>query len=82
MGTTDTTLEIEADAKSKVQTSTSPYWEKFARFERDTQQPRWVLNARKAGISRFVEIGFPTVHDRLAFHQRRAHCRAAVQARV
>ncbi|MCI0534379.1 MAG: Fe-S cluster assembly protein SufD [Verrucomicrobiales bacterium] len=63
MATTDTTLEIEADAKSKVQTSTSPYWEKFEPFERDTQQPGWVLNARKAGISRFAEMGFPTVQD-------------------
>src|SRR5258708_7720783 len=63
MVTTDTILETKPGAKSKAQTSTSHYWEKFDRFERDAHDPRWVLNARKAGISRFVETGFPTLQD-------------------
>ena len=42
---------------------TSPYWEKFDQFERDTPQPAWLASARRAGISRFAELGFPTLQD-------------------
>src|SRR2546421_7995302 len=63
MGTTDITFETKADVKSKAQSSASPYWAEFRRFEPDTKQPAWVLNARKAGISRFAELGFPTLKD-------------------
>src|SRR5262245_12792869 len=42
---------------------TEPYLEKFDRFEREAKQPSWVFPLRKAGISRFAETGFPTLHD-------------------
>jgi len=34
--------------------------ERFARFERDSSQPKWLLPLRKAGLARFGEIGVPT----------------------
>ena len=37
------------------------YLESFARFERETQLPAWLLPLRKAGIARFAELGFPTL---------------------
>jgi Fe-S cluster assembly protein SufD len=40
-----------------------PFLEKFRRFESEPQQPAWLLPLRKAGIARFAELGFPTVHD-------------------
>ncbi len=40
---------------------TSPYWEKFEQLEKADRQPGWVLPLRKAGISRFAELGFPTM---------------------
>jgi Fe-S cluster assembly protein SufD len=40
-----------------------PYLEKFRRFEVEPQQPAWLLPLRKAGMARFAELGFPTVHD-------------------
>ncbi|MGH7970502.1 MAG: Fe-S cluster assembly protein SufD [Limisphaerales bacterium] len=42
---------------------TEPQLEKFERFEKQTQQPAWVFPLRKAGISRFAELGFPTLQD-------------------
>jgi len=42
---------------------TAPQLEKFERFEKQTQQPAWVFPLRKAGISRFAELGFPTLQD-------------------
>jgi Fe-S cluster assembly protein SufD len=42
---------------------TEPYLQKFARFENETKHPSWVFPLRKAGISRFAELGFPTVND-------------------
>jgi Fe-S cluster assembly protein SufD len=40
-----------------------PYLRKFEKFERETKQPSWVFPLRKAGIARFAELGFPTLHD-------------------
>ena len=40
-----------------------PFLEKFRRFESEPQQPAWLLPLRKAGMARFAELGFPTVHD-------------------
>ncbi|MBI4625775.1 MAG: Fe-S cluster assembly protein SufD [Verrucomicrobia bacterium] len=40
-----------------------PYLEKFERFEKGAKGPAWVLAARKAGISHFTELGFPTLQD-------------------
>ncbi len=34
----------------------------FGRVEAATQ-PRWLLPVRKAGLARFAELGFPTLHD-------------------
>src|ERR1051325_791805 len=45
--------------------ATEPHLQKFERFERERQvkQPAWVFPLRKAGISRFAELGFPTLKD-------------------
>ena len=43
--------------------SAEPFLEKFRRFEAEPQQPAWLLPLRKAGMARFAELGFPTVHD-------------------
>ena len=40
---------------------TDPYWDAFERLE--MKQPSWLFPLRKAGISRFAELGFPTVRD-------------------
>ncbi|MGA9776987.1 MAG: Fe-S cluster assembly protein SufD [Limisphaerales bacterium] len=40
-----------------------PFLEKFRRFEAGPQSPAWLLPLRKAGLARFSELGFPTVHD-------------------
>jgi len=40
-----------------------PFLEKFRRLESEPQQPAWLLPLRKAGMARFAELGFPTVHD-------------------
>jgi len=39
------------------------FLEKFRRFESERQQPAWLLPLRKAGMARFAELGFPTVHE-------------------
>src|SRR5262249_1419693 len=40
-----------------------PQLEKFERFEQRAQHPAWVFPLRKAGLARFAELGFPTLHD-------------------
>ena len=40
-----------------------PFLEKFRHFELEPQPPAWLLPLRKAGMARFSELGFPTVHD-------------------
>jgi Fe-S cluster assembly protein SufD len=43
--------------------ATEAQLEKFQRFEQEPAQSSWVFPLRKAGISRFVERGFPSLHD-------------------
>src|SRR6266852_2860461 len=58
------TTEPKPDVKPKQQrTETGPFWEKFEQFEKTAKDPAWVLSARKAGISHFTELGFPTLQD-------------------
>jgi hypothetical protein len=40
-----------------------PYWEKFEQLKLESRQPSWLFPIRKAAISRFAELGFPTTHD-------------------
>ncbi len=42
-----------------------PYLEEFQRFEKEgaSKHPSWLFPIRKAGISRFAELGFPTLKD-------------------
>jgi Fe-S cluster assembly protein SufD len=40
-----------------------PFLEEFRRFESEPQHPSWLLPLRKAGMARFAELGFPTIHD-------------------
>jgi Fe-S cluster assembly protein SufD len=42
---------------------TGLYWETFEQFEKTARDPEWVRVGRKAGISHFVELGFPTLQD-------------------
>ncbi len=42
---------------------TETHLEKFERFGRETEQPSWLFPLRKAGMARFAEFGFPTVHQ-------------------
>ncbi|HNQ72096.1 MAG TPA: Fe-S cluster assembly protein SufD [Verrucomicrobiota bacterium] len=37
------------------------YLERFSHLERTTRQPEWLLPLRQAGLSRFGEIGWPTL---------------------
>ncbi len=37
--------------------------EEFERMGKDAKQPSWVFPLRKAGITRFAELGFPTTRD-------------------
>jgi Fe-S cluster assembly protein SufD len=40
-----------------------PFLEKFRRFEPEPNQPSWLTPLRQAGMARFAELGFPTLHD-------------------
>ena len=51
------------DTQDQAGTGTDTYWRKFERFEQEMKQPSWLFPIRKAGISRFAELGFPTVKD-------------------
>src|SRR5713101_7409491 len=58
------TTEPKPDVKPKQpMMKNGPYLEKFEQFEKTAKDPAWVLSARKAGISHFVELGFPTLQD-------------------
>jgi Fe-S cluster assembly protein SufD len=58
------TTQPKPDVKPKKQrTETGPYWEEFERLEKGAKEVAWVRAARKAGISHFVELGFPTLQD-------------------
>jgi len=51
------------DTKSKtLAPNPNAYLEKFSRFEAHPSQPPWLLPIRKAGLARFSELGFPTLH--------------------
>src|SRR5215472_2620670 len=52
----------EAPAKQAMK-DTQTHLDKFARFQNEASQPSWVFPVRKAGITRFAELGFPTLHD-------------------
>jgi Fe-S cluster assembly protein SufD len=42
-----------------------PYWEKFEQLQENVsgREPSWLSAVRKAAISRFAEMGFPTLKD-------------------
>jgi len=42
---------------------TEPHLQKFEHLGKESNQPAWVFPLRKAGISRFAELGFPTLKD-------------------
>ncbi len=53
-----------------IQTQTKPtareadaYLAKFERIEQSADPKSWVFPLRKAGLARFAELGFPTLHD-------------------
>lgn len=39
------------------------YLEKFGLLEKQSKHPSWVFPLRKAGFTRFAELGFPTLRD-------------------
>lgn len=51
--------------ENQLMKQTDPYLEKFERFESEAagKHPSWLFPIRKAGISRFAELGFPTQRD-------------------
>jgi Fe-S cluster assembly protein SufD len=53
---------VETAEKTALK-ATESHLEKFQRFERETKQPAWLFPLRKAGIARFAEQGFPSLHD-------------------
>ena len=58
------TMETKTDVKPKQpMMENGPYLEKFEQFEKGAKDPAWVRVARKAGISHFAELGFPTLQD-------------------
>lgn len=60
MITTETKTKLNPNQPMR---ETIPYWEKFEQFEKTAKGPEWVRVARKAGISHFVELSFPTLKD-------------------
>lgn len=55
---------MTATQPKPVTKESDPFLTAFARFEApgSTRQPAWLLPLRKAGLARFAELGFPTVH--------------------
>ncbi|MCH7883758.1 MAG: Fe-S cluster assembly protein SufD [Planctomycetes bacterium] len=49
----------------EVQKDSNPYLAQFERVEKEAREhgPSWLAPVRKAAISRFIEMGFPTVRD-------------------
>jgi len=41
----------------------APHLARFERFEKEAKQPSWISALRRAGITRFAELGFPTLED-------------------
>jgi Fe-S cluster assembly protein SufD len=56
-------MRITNDTKNAAMNGLEPYLRKFEKFERETKHPTWVFPLRKAGMARFAELGFPTLHD-------------------
>ena len=42
---------------------TDVYWKRFEEAKPEAKQPSWVFPIRKAAMTRFAEVGFPTVRD-------------------
>jgi Fe-S cluster assembly protein SufD len=53
-------VDTEEEAAVK---ETESHQKKFAWFESHDHKPPWVFPLRKAGMARFAELGFPTLHD-------------------
>ena len=51
---------VQTTEKTAIQ-ATESRLEKFERFEKQAGQPAWVFPLRKAGITLFAELGFPTL---------------------
>ena len=49
-------------ATHKPDNGTKPFLKSFSHFE-SVSKPTWLLTLRKAGMARFAELGFPTIHD-------------------
>jgi Fe-S cluster assembly protein SufD len=43
--------------------NTDAYWEKFEQSNFESKQPLWLFPFRKAAMTRFAEMGFPTTND-------------------
>src|SRR5439155_19005984 len=57
----ETTMHTITQQSTKAM---DPYLEKFQRFEKqEAKHPSWLFPLRKAAISRFAELGFPTLKD-------------------
>lgn len=52
----------QAIQKDKTR-NTDAYWEKFEQAKLETKHPSWVFPLRKAAMTRFAEMGFPTTND-------------------
>jgi Fe-S cluster assembly protein SufD len=52
-----------AETTEKATSIANPYLEKFTGFEQAATQPSWLPPVRRAGMSRFAELGFPTLRD-------------------
>jgi Fe-S cluster assembly protein SufD len=48
--------------RQQQQSAMDPYAQQFERLDQ-AGQPAWLRQVRKAGMSRFLELGFPTVND-------------------
>jgi Fe-S cluster assembly protein SufD len=51
--------QMETPARKEI----DPHVARFERFERETKQPSWIAPLRRTGITRFAELGFPSLRD-------------------
>src|SRR5579859_5530409 len=49
--------------EESIMKETEPHQRKFEWFEKHAHKPAWLFPLRKAGMARFAELGFPTLHD-------------------
>ena len=54
---------MTSSIQNQTARETDPYWEKFEGMNLESKHPSWVFPIRKAAISRFAELGFPTTND-------------------